>query len=143
MFTEPRGVIPCPRRQPGTLELIAAGRGSHPHSDFLQVKFASYVSSTSASGPERNRLSCGYVCTSQSFACNFMQTFLSQISSHNHKLCFYFLCQLKSSSALPFFFSFLGCIFVLQSDFIKVIAQVQTWTLNALHLCSKIFCFLC
>lgn len=40
--------------------------------NFLEVKLASYISSTSVSGPEWNRLSCGYVCTSQSFACNFM-----------------------------------------------------------------------
>lgn len=106
--------------------------------NFLEVKFASYIASTSAFGPEWNRLSCGYVCTSQSFACNFMQTFLSQISSHNHKLCFYFLCQLKASSALLFF-----PLCSLQYDYIKVIAQVQTVTLDALHLCSKIFGFPC
>lgn len=105
--------------------------------NFLEVKFASYISSTSASGPEWNRLSCGYVCTSQSFACNFMQTFLSQISSHNHKLCFYFLCQLKASSTSLFFLS------LLQYDYIKVITQVQALTLDALHLCSKIFWFTC
>lgn len=67
-----------------------------------------------------------------------MQTFLSQISSHNHKLCFYFHCQLKASSTLGFFLS------LLQHDYIKVIAQVQTCNaLDVLHLCSKMFCFPC
>lgn len=105
--------------------------------NFLEVKFASYISNTSAFGPEWNRLSCGYVCTSQPFACNFMQTFLSQISSHNHKLCFIFSVSWKLHLRWFFFLS------LLQYDYIKVIAQVQTLTLDALHLCSKIFCFPC
>ena len=102
LFAKPGG-DPMPREITGSIITNFSWKRLTPSCcNFLEVKSASYISSTSASGPDWSRLSCGYVCTSQSFACNFMQTFLSQISSHNHKLCFYFLCQLKASSTLLF-----------------------------------------